>query len=98
VCMSEQRAERFEIVVEEGPAHGDLYELERTTYYRVVDTHSQEVVMTFQGDMEARLSTSNGMWADHRFFGVYEVTLAPDGQSVVVKYCDGHEETVPLPS
>jgi hypothetical protein len=48
--MSEQRAERFEIVVEEGPPHGGLYELEQRTYYRVVDTRSQEVVMTFQGN------------------------------------------------
>ena len=95
--MSEQQMERFEIVVEEGPPHGDLYELEQTTYYRVVDTHSREAVMTFQGEMEASLSKDDGMWTDHRFSGVQEVNLAPDGQSVVVTYCDGHEETVPLP-
>ena len=95
--MSEQRAGRFEVVIEEGPPHGDLYELEQTTYYRIVDTRSQEVVMTFQGDMEASLSRDDGMWTDHRFSGVHEVALAPDGQSVVVKYCDGHEETVQLP-
>ena len=95
--MSEQRAARFEIVVEDGPPHGDLYELERTTYYRVVDTRSREVVMTFQGEMEASLSRDDGMWSGHRFSGVQEVTLAPDGQSVVVTYCDGHKEIVVLP-
>jgi hypothetical protein len=94
--MSEQQKRQFEIVVGEGPPHGDLYELEQTTYYRVVDTRSREVVMAFQGDMEASLSRDDGMWTDHRFSGVHEVTLAPDGQSIVVKYCDGREETVSL--
>ncbi|MFL7792856.1 MAG: hypothetical protein AB8I69_12000 [Anaerolineae bacterium] len=95
--MSEQRTGRFEIMIEEGSPHGDLYELVQTTYYRVVDTNSQEGVMTFQSDMEASLGRENGMWADHSLSGVQEVTLAPDRQSVVVKYCDGLEETVPLP-
>jgi hypothetical protein len=85
------------VVVEEGPPHGDLYELEQTTYYRVVDTRSNEVVMTFRGEMEASLSTSTGMWDDHHFSGVCELTIAPDEQSVIVKYCDGREEMVPLP-
>jgi hypothetical protein len=84
-------------VIEEGPPHGDLYELEQTTYYRVVDTRSNEVVMTFRGEMEASLSTSTGMWDDHHFSGVCELTIAPDEQSVIVKYYSGREETAPLP-
>jgi hypothetical protein len=95
--MDEQRAGRFEVLVEEGPPRGDLYELEQTTYYRVVDTHLKEVVMTFQGEMEASLSTTTGMWDDHRFYGVCGVTIAPDERSVIVKYCDGREEAVLLP-
>ncbi len=95
--MDEQRMDRFEVVVEEGHPHGDLYELEQTTYYRVVDRHSKKVVMAFQGEMEASLSRSTGMWDDHQFFGVCEVIIAADEQSVIVKYCDGREETLPLP-
>jgi hypothetical protein len=88
---------RFELLVEEGAPHGDLYELEQTTYYRVVDRLSDEVVMTFEGEMEASLSTTTGMWDDYRFSGVREVLIASDEQSVVVRYFDGREETVLLP-
>ncbi|MCP4541419.1 MAG: hypothetical protein GY832_30180 [Chloroflexi bacterium] len=95
--MSEQPKSRFEVVVKEGPPHGDLYELEQTTYYQVVDMRSKEVVMTFQGEMEASLSTSSGSWDDHHFSGVREVIIAPDEQSVIVKYYDDREEIVPLP-
>jgi len=88
---------QFEVLVEEGAPHGDLYELEQTTYYRVVDRHSKKVVMTFQGEMEASLSTTTGMWDDYRFSGVREVLIAPDELSVIVRYHDGREETVQLP-
>ena len=83
--------------MEEGPPHGDLYELEQTTHYRVVDTHLEELVMTFQGAMEAKLSATPGTWDDHRFSGVCGVTIAPDEESVIVKYYDGREEAVLLP-
>ena len=88
---------RFELLVEEGSPHGGLYELEQTTYYRVIDRRSDEVVMAFEGEMEASLSTTTGMWDDYRFSGVREVLIAPDEQSVLVRYYDGREETVPLP-
>ena len=95
--MDERQAGRFEVVVEEGPPHGGLYELEQTTCYKVVDRHSDQVVMTFEGQMEASLSTATGMWEDYRLAGVCEVSIAPDGRSVIVDYCDGSRETVPLP-
>jgi len=95
--MRSQQADRFEVVVEEGSPHGGLYELEQTTYYKVVDRHSGQVVLTFEGQMEASLSTTTGMWEDYHLSGVCEVRIAPDEQSVVVKYYDGGEETVPLP-
>jgi hypothetical protein len=63
----------------------------------VVDAHSKQVVMTFQGEMEASLSTTTGIWDDYRFSGVCEVTIAPDEHSVNVRYYDGREETVPIP-
>jgi hypothetical protein len=95
--MDELPMGRFEVVVEQGPAHGDLYELEQTTYYRVVDRQSKEVVLAFEGEMEASLSRSTGLWDDYGFSGVSEVTLALDEQSVLVRYHDGREERVPLP-
>ena len=95
--MDKQREARFEVRVEEGLPHGDLYELEQTTCYRVVDTQTNEIVMTFQSEMEASLSTSTGMWDDHHFYGVCEVIIAPDEKSVIVKYYDGREEMVSLP-
>ena len=94
--MVEQPLTRFEVVVEQGPPHGDLYELEQTTYYHVVDRHTQQVVMTFQSEMEATLSRDSGMWDDYRFSGVCEVAIAPDEASVVVTYCTGREERVRL--
>jgi hypothetical protein len=90
-------ANRFRLVVEEGTPHGDLYELEQTTYYHVLDTRSGEMVMTFRGEMQASLSRDSGLWDDYSFSGVCEVAIAPDEQSVLVRHCDGRDETVPLP-
>jgi len=95
--MEERKSGRFEVVVKEGPPRGDLYELEQATYYHVVDRRSNEIIMTFRGEMEASLSTSSGLWDDYRFYGVSGVTIAPDEGSVIVKYHDGREETVSLP-
>jgi hypothetical protein len=95
--MEKQQARRFEVQVEEGAPHGGLYELEQTTYYRVVERASGEVMMTFQGEMEASLSTATGMWDDYRFSGVCEVTIADGERSVQVRYHDGREETRPIP-
>jgi len=95
--MGEQRTRRFEVRVEEGAAHGGLYELEQTTYYRVVDRQSGEVVMIFRGEMEASLSTETGMWDDYRFTGVCEVAIADDEQSVNVRYHDGRVEAQRIP-
>jgi len=96
--MGEQQTSRFEVQVEEGAPRGGLYELEQTTYYRVVERESREVVMAFQGEMEASLSTTTGMWDGYRFSGVCEVTIADDERSVQVRYHDGHEETRPIPT
>ena len=93
--MDQQPTVRFEVQIEKGPPHGDLYELEQTTYFRVIDTLSQEVVLTFEAEMSASLSAAQ--WSDHQYGGVCDVTIAPDEQSVRVKYYGGREEMVPLP-
>jgi hypothetical protein len=90
-------AGRYEVVTEEGPAHGDLYELEQTTYYHVVDRQLDRVVISFEGTMEASLSRETGLWDDYHFSGVCEVSVVPGEWAVYVKYCNGHEEFIPLP-
>jgi hypothetical protein len=95
--MTEHRSRRFQVVTEEDPPHGDLYELEQTTTYRVVDTRTGQTVMTFWGEMRASLSRTSGMWDDYNCSGVREVAIAPDGESVVVTDCEGRTESVPLP-
>ncbi len=95
--MGDQLASRFEVIIESGSPRGDLYELEQKTYYQVVDRYSKEIILVFESLMEASLSRDTGMWDDYRFSGVCEVSVAPDEQSVIVKYHDGLEEVVPLP-
>lgn len=95
--MSEQPAVRFRVVVEEGSPHGGLFELEQTTYYHVVDARSGEVVMTFQGEMQASLSRDTGMWDAYAYSGARDVAISADGESVVVTDRDGRKETVALP-
>lgn len=95
--MSDAAPGRYEVVEEKGSPRGDLFELEQRTYYHVVDTHTDEVVMTFAELMEASLSRDTGMWDDYLFSGASQVVIASDGQSVTVMYHDGCEETFPLP-
>lgn len=88
---------RFVVKVEEGGSRGGLYELEQMTYHHVIDTRSGKIVMTFEGEMSASLSKSNGQWDDYSYSGVRDVTIAPDERSARLKYYGGREETVPLP-
>lgn len=95
--MEEPQASRFQVVVIEGPPHGDLFELEQTTTYRVMDRESQEVFLEYEGEMAASLSRDTGLWDDYRYYGVCNVRISPDGQAAVVEHCDGRVEVVPLP-
>ena len=90
-------AARFEVRVEEGAAHGGLFEYEQTTLYRVVDLRTNDVVMTFAGETTASSSTIGGQWTDHVHTGVTDVSITPDQRAVRVRYHDGWEDTVPLP-
>ncbi|MDF1564611.1 MAG: hypothetical protein P1V51_16320 [Deltaproteobacteria bacterium] len=90
-------AGRYEVRVEKGAPRGDLYELEQRTRFHVIDRRSDQVVLTFEGLMEASLSTDGGGWGDASYSGVEEVLVAPGGTSVLVRHHDGREEEVPLP-
>jgi len=87
---------RLTVEVEEGVPRGGLYALEQATYHKVVDSCSEEVLLTFEGRMEASLSTDTGIWEDAHYSGVYEVLIGPDERSVMVRYYDGREEVVPV--
>ena len=88
---------RFRVVVEEAPPRGDLYELDQTTCYHVVDTRSGEVVMTFRAELRASLSRDTGLWDGYTCSGASGIAIAPDGESVIVTSYDGQEEILPLP-
>ena len=88
---------RYEVVEAQAHSRGELYELEQTTTYHVLDMHTGEIVMAFASRMEASLSRDNGQWDDIHFSGVSEVSITADGYSVMVKYHDGREESFPLP-
>ena len=85
---------RFVVFKEEEPPRGGLFELTQTTYHRVVDTRTREVVLTFSGEMEASFAPAAGSWEDYRWSGVREVTVARGGKAVIVKYFDGREEII----
>lgn len=95
--MGESPIGRYRIVVDERPPRGDLYELEQITTYRVVDTRSNQVALTFEGRFSARLSADTGLWADETASGALDVALTPDGRAVLVRYADGRKETTALP-
>ncbi len=95
--MSQQPSPCFIVQIKKGGGHGGLYELEETTYFHVIDTRTQEVVLTFEGEMSASLSTSTGQWDDYAYGGVRAVSIAPDEQFAIVQYFGGREERVPLP-
>lgn len=94
--MDQHLFDRYAVLVEEGVPRGGLFELEQTTYYRVVEVRTGRVMLTFRGEMEASLSTDTGTWESYRYSGVYGVTMALDGKSVTVRYHDGREERIPL--
>lgn len=95
--MVEQTLGRFKVIVKEGSPRGDLFELEQATYFYVVDSFSDEIVLSYRGDVEASLSRETGMWDDYRYSGVAEVEISFDESAVVVRYFDGREERVSLP-
>ena len=88
---------RYEVRVDKGPARGDLYELEQTTYYHIVDSLTDKIILTFREEMEASLSRDNGLWNDYNYSGVCEVLISPDDQNAIVRYHDGSNEFVAIP-
>lgn len=88
---------RYRIETEEGNPHGDLYEMEITTYFYVIDTHTEKAIMTFTGEYFTTLG-DNGGWNDGSYTGVTDVKFSEDGMSVIVYSSDKDlPEHIPLP-
>lgn len=95
--MRQPISERFIVKVIEGPPRGDLYELEQATFFHIVDTATDEIILSFRGDMEASLSRDDGQWDDYHYSGVRQVTIAEDQRTALVEHFDGTTEQVSLP-
>jgi hypothetical protein len=95
--MTRKEKPRFEVVIEKGSPRGDLYELEQQSTYKVLDRHSNEVVLVYEELMEASLSTDDGQWGNYLFTGVKEILVADDDETVSIRYHDGQEDIIPLP-
>ncbi len=80
---------RYRIEKREGNPHGDLYEMEITTFFDVIDNTTEMTVMTFTGEYFTTLG-NNGGWNDGTYSGVEDVRLAEDGYTVAV-YTAGNE-------
>lgn len=88
---------RFEVRVVKGSPKGDLYELEQTTCFQIIDIQANEILLTLEGKMEASLSRENGLWENYVYSGVSDVTISADEKTANVKYYDGEQENITLP-
>jgi hypothetical protein len=94
--MEQSKPERFIVQVVEGSPRGDLYELEQATFFHVIDTTTDQIILSFRGDMEASLSRETAQWEDAQYSGVRQVSISEDQQTVLVEYYDGKQELVNL--
>jgi len=83
------KIKRFIVREKEGSAHGDLYELEITTTFSVIDTTNNKIVMNFTGEYSASLG-DNG-WDDGSYHGVTKVEISEDEKYAIV-YKSGNNE------
>ena len=95
--MQQPNPERYIIQIIEGSPRGDLYELEQTTFFHVIDTTSDQIILSFRGEMEASLSRETAQWEDTHYSGVCRVTISEDQQTVLVEHFDGNQELFQLP-
>jgi hypothetical protein len=89
---------RYEVRTVQGSARGDLFELEQTSYFHVVDLFEDKIILTFREDVEASLSKDNGLWTDYHYSGVCEVVISADEQTALVKYHDGNRKFFTIPA
>lgn len=94
--MQNPNPESYIVQIIEGPPRGDLYELEQATFFHVIDTASEQIILSFRGDMEASLSRETAQWENYHYSGVCKVSISEDQQAVLVEHFDGTQEFVSL--
>jgi hypothetical protein len=90
-------AARWRVRHSTGSAHGGLYELEQTHYWRVIDWASKEVVLEFEGESDQSYTGGPGGWSEATWVGTSDVSISDDGRAVIVETGGRDRRTVPLP-
>lgn len=85
---------KYRIEKHEGESRGDVYELEITTYFNVIECETGRTVMSFSGIYSAKLGDT-GTWDEGRYTGVENVVLSEDDDCVLVYY-DKKDEPVKI--
>lgn len=81
---------KYSIVERQSGDHGGLYELERDTFFDVVELGTGKTIMTFQGEYSASFG-GHGQWGEGSYSGVKKVELSPD-ESFVLVFSEGKSE------
>ena len=89
-------APRWQVVVEEGPPHGGLHELEVDTTHRVLDRRTGEVVLEVRGEYSASFG-DDGNWGPGETSGAVKVEISADQTTAVVHGADGSARRFRLP-
>jgi hypothetical protein len=95
--MQRPNPERYIVQIVEGSPRGDLYELEQATFFHIIDTQTDQIILSFRGDMEANLSRETAQWENTRYSGVCNVSISKDQRTVLVEHHDGTKELVHIP-
>lgn len=95
--MQQRNPERYIVQVVEGSPRGDLYELEQATFFHIIDTQTDQIILSFRGDMESSLSRDTAQWENTHYSGVCNASISEDQRTVLVEYYDGTKELVYIP-
>lgn len=83
----------YRVEIEEPPISDGLFEMVRTTIYRVVDTKDDKVLSEVSGEMSASLDREMESWGSADYNSAAAgITLSDDGCSILIQYHDGREE------
>ena len=95
--MQQPNAERYVVQIVKGSPRGDLYELEQATFFHIFDTETDQIILSFRGDMEASLSRDTAQWENTQYSGVCNASISKDQRTVLVEHYDGTVELVDIP-
>ena len=85
MLQSKHKTDKYRIEESESEPRGDVYELEITYYYDVIDNRTEMSIMQFQGVSSAKLG-DDCTWENWQYSGVDEVEFSDDGRYVIVHH------------